>query len=47
MMRKFPFPFRWKGENVSTVEVSNTVSELDWIEDANVYGVSIPGENIS
>lgn len=37
--------FRWKGENVSTVEVSNTVSELSWIEDANVYGVDVPGQD--
>ena len=34
---------RWKGENVSTIEVSNVVADIDWIEDANVYGVAIPG----
>ena len=39
--------FRWKGENVSTVEVSNVVCSLDWIEDANVYGVSMPGNTHS
>jgi len=37
--------FRWKGENVSTVEVANVVSDLPWIEDANVYGVAIPGQD--
>ncbi|KAL3866070.1 hypothetical protein ACJMK2_043409 [Sinanodonta woodiana] len=35
--------FRWKGENVSTTEVSNIITELDFIHDANVYGVTIPG----
>ncbi|KAK3601065.1 hypothetical protein CHS0354_029291 [Potamilus streckersoni] len=35
--------FRWKGENVSTTEVSNVIAELDFIHDANVYGVTIPG----
>lgn len=36
--------FRWKGENVSTQEVANVLSTLDFILDANVYGVEIPGE---
>ncbi|GFS24183.1 very long-chain acyl-CoA synthetase [Elysia marginata] len=35
--------FRWKGENVSTQEVANAISILPFIEDANVYGVEIPG----
>ncbi|KAL4227803.1 hypothetical protein ACF0H5_013240 [Mactra antiquata] len=35
--------FRWKGENVATYEVSNVLSKLDIIHDANVYGVQIPG----
>lgn len=35
--------FRWKGENVSTIEVSNVVSSVDWVQDANVYGVEVPG----
>ena len=34
---------RWKGENVSTVEVSNVLTDVEWIEDANVYGVQVPG----
>lgn len=33
--------FRWKGENVSTLEVANVLRELDFISDANVYGVKI------
>lgn len=35
--------FRWKGENVSTTEVSNILTDLDFIQDANVYGVTVPG----
>ncbi|CAF91920.1 unnamed protein product, partial [Tetraodon nigroviridis] len=35
--------FRWKGENVSTTEVSDVLDLLDFIQEANVYGVTIPG----
>jgi fatty-acyl-CoA synthase len=35
--------FRWKGENVSTTQVSETITAFTDIKDANVYGVSIPG----
>uniref|UniRef100_UPI0037E8F083 long-chain fatty acid transport protein 2 n=1 Tax=Semicossyphus pulcher TaxID=241346 RepID=UPI0037E8F083 len=35
--------FRWKGENVSTTEVSEVLGALDFIQEANVYGVSITG----
>ncbi|XP_030292537.1 long-chain fatty acid transport protein 6 [Sparus aurata] len=35
--------FRWKGENVSTTEVSDVLGLLDFIQEANVYGVTIPG----
>mmetsp|Transcript_17210 Transcript_17210/g.20863 ORF Transcript_17210/g.20863 Transcript_17210/m.20863 type:complete len:635 (-) Transcript_17210:1484-3388(-) len=35
--------FRWKGENVSTNEVSEIVSVYDGILEANVYGVKVPG----
>ncbi|KAL3866995.1 hypothetical protein ACJMK2_044236 [Sinanodonta woodiana] len=35
--------YRWKGENVSTQEVANVLSGLDFIQDANVYGVHVPG----
>ena len=37
--------FRWKGENVSTTEVENTVSEYEKIAEAVVYGVEIPNTN--
>jgi fatty-acyl-CoA synthase len=35
--------FRWKGENVSTSEVAEIVHTLDGVEEANVYGVPVPG----
>ncbi|XP_033845465.1 long-chain fatty acid transport protein 6 [Periophthalmus magnuspinnatus] len=35
--------FRWKGENVSTTEVSEVLGSLDFIQEANVYGVTVPG----
>jgi fatty-acyl-CoA synthase len=35
--------FRWKGENVSTAEVSETISTFAGVTDASVYGVAIPG----
>ncbi len=35
--------FRWKGENVSTNEVSEVLSQAPGIATANVYGVPIPG----
>ncbi|XP_066448551.1 long-chain fatty acid transport protein 2-like [Eleutherodactylus coqui] len=34
--------FRWKGENVATTEVENLVLMLDFIEEANVFGVLVP-----
>lgn len=37
--------FRWKGENVSTTEVENMVSEYEKIAEAVVYGVEIPDTN--
>merc|ERR1719183_2028676 len=37
--------FRWKGENISTMEVSEVVSSFPGIVDANVYGVQIPGKD--
>lgn len=37
--------FRWKGENVSTTEVENIVSEYAKITEAVVYGVEIPNTN--
>nr|XP_020653194.1 long-chain fatty acid transport protein 6 [Pogona vitticeps] len=35
--------FRWKGENVSTTEVSDVLGMLDFIKEASVYGVSVQG----
>jgi fatty-acyl-CoA synthase len=35
--------FRWKGENVSTTEVSETVTGFPGIHEANVYGVEVAG----
>ncbi|XP_062998648.1 long-chain fatty acid transport protein 2 [Elgaria multicarinata webbii] len=35
--------FRWKGENVSTTEVADILGLVDFIQEANVYGVSVPG----
>jgi fatty-acyl-CoA synthase len=37
--------FRWKGENVSTTEVAEALGAFDGIQDANVYGVSVPGRD--
>ncbi len=37
--------FRWKGENVSTTEVENILSDYDKIAEAVVYGVEIPHTN--
>jgi fatty-acyl-CoA synthase len=35
--------FRWKGENVSTTEVSETITSFAGIHEANVYGVKVAG----
>src|SRR3981189_760089 len=35
--------FRWKGENVATTEVSETICRFPGIREATVYGVAIPG----
>ncbi len=35
--------FRWKGENVSTTEVSQALCAFTGIQEAKVYGVEIPG----
>lgn len=34
--------FRWKGENVATTEVTETLGLVDFIQEVNVYGVEIP-----
>ncbi|XP_062455816.1 long-chain fatty acid transport protein 6-like [Rhea pennata] len=33
--------FRWKGENVATVEVSEIIGMMDFVQEVNVYGVSV------
>jgi fatty-acyl-CoA synthase len=35
--------YRWKGENVSTTEVAETIGGFAGIREANVYGVTVPG----
>jgi fatty-acyl-CoA synthase len=35
--------FRWKGENVSTTEVAEAICRFPSIQQANVYGVAVPG----
>ncbi|KAI9030218.1 hypothetical protein DFJ74DRAFT_629131 [Hyaloraphidium curvatum] len=35
--------FRWRGENVSTFEVGNAMTEFQPLQEANVYGVKVPG----
>merc|ERR1712113_762305 len=37
--------FRWKGENVSTMEVSEVLSSFPGVVDANVYGAEVPGKD--
>ncbi|NXG30130.1 S27A6 protein, partial [Dromaius novaehollandiae] len=33
--------FRWKGENVATIEVSEIIGMMDFVQEVNVYGVSV------
>jgi fatty-acyl-CoA synthase len=35
--------FRWKGENVSTMELAETIGAFPGVIEAVAYGVSIPG----
>lgn len=37
--------FRWKGENVATSEVSESLTGFEGVLEANVYGVSVPGRD--
>ena len=34
--------FRWKGENVATSEVEQSISPLPGVDLVNVYGVTVP-----
>ncbi|XP_054467932.1 long-chain fatty acid transport protein 6 [Anoplopoma fimbria] len=35
--------FRWKGENVATTEVTETLGQVDFIQEVNAYGVEVQG----
>lgn len=37
--------YRWKGENVATTEVADHLLMVGCVEEANVYGVKVPGNN--
>ncbi|GAC1336719.1 MAG: long-chain-acyl-CoA synthetase [Beijerinckiaceae bacterium] len=37
--------FRWKGENVSTTEVAETITTFPGVREAIVYGVRVPGSD--
>ena len=37
--------FRWKGENVATSEVAHAFQGFSHIEEVNVYGVDLPGND--
>jgi fatty-acyl-CoA synthase len=37
--------FRWKGENVSTIDVAQALTDYPGIEDAISYGVEVPGQD--
>uniref|UniRef100_A0A8D2N262 long-chain-fatty-acid--CoA ligase n=1 Tax=Zonotrichia albicollis TaxID=44394 RepID=A0A8D2N262_ZONAL len=35
--------FRWKGENVATLEVADVIGMMDFVQEVNVYGVNYEG----
>jgi fatty-acyl-CoA synthase len=37
--------FRWKGENVATLEVAETIAACPGVTDVSVYGVAVPGHD--
>eukprot|EP00058_Branchiostoma_floridae_P027771 XP_002613262.1 hypothetical protein BRAFLDRAFT_57365 [Branchiostoma floridae] len=37
--------YRWKGENVATTEVAEVLHDIEGVQEANVYGVIVPGHD--
>lgn len=37
--------YRWKGENISTMEVGNLLNACDGVQESNVYGVAVAGRD--
>lgn len=37
--------FRWKGENVSTIEVAEIINLFEGVQESTVYGVPVPGRD--
>jgi fatty-acyl-CoA synthase len=37
--------FRWKGENVATMEVADCLNAAPGVSETNVFGVAVPGED--
>ncbi|MBV1703301.1 MAG: long-chain-acyl-CoA synthetase [Hyphomicrobiales bacterium] len=37
--------FRWKGQNVATTEVGETISTFPGVREVTVYGVAVPGQD--
>ena len=37
--------FRWKGENVATLEVAEAIAACRGVTDVSVYGVTVPGHD--
>ncbi|KAF9330816.1 hypothetical protein BG006_006246 [Podila minutissima] len=37
--------YRWKGENVSTAEIADSMGHVDGVTACTVYGVSVPGQD--
>ncbi|XP_066280390.1 long-chain fatty acid transport protein 2-like [Branchiostoma lanceolatum] len=37
--------YRWKGENVATTEVAGVLHDIEGVQEANVYGVTVTGHD--
>ncbi|KAF9905334.1 hypothetical protein EC991_001757 [Linnemannia zychae] len=37
--------YRWKGENVSTAEIADSLGRVEGVASCTVYGVSVPGQD--